>query len=136
MSDQSKSVSQRIIESLQQFTEELEHDDSPVSRRIKSRIKMFSNDLIRRQTEPAEAFPWFEGDEPDKVVDANGNSVCFFFGWGGHVSDGSPGVAERVRMVLELPAMLDLLHAIAAFNDSGHARSAREILARIEGASK
>lgn len=128
MSDQSKSVGQRIIESLRQFTEELEHDDHP---ELTGAIQHFM-DCLSKINEPNEVFPWKPcPDRSDLILDANGDRVAFLFGYGGKTKSYDFGVAHRRRLILEVPAMLDLLHAIAASSDT-----AREILARINGVSK
>lgn len=90
-----------------------------------------------RRLEPREAFPWRGSSTMlDDIVDANGKAVCVLYGYDGDgKSQTSPGIAERRRMILELPAMLELLRDLDVCGEVNSGR-AREILDRINGASK
>lgn len=69
-------------------------------------------------TQPSEAFPWREDKNlPDRIVDANEDMVGAFCGYGGDRSIFSVGAAERVRMALALPALIELARRYAGTGD-------------------
>lgn len=86
---------------------------------------------------PKEAFPWHPDEQfDDSIVDNNGDYVATLHGWGGNSRMTSAGVAERRRMIVEVPAMLKFLRELASelpgYRDWKGDRAA-EILDRIEG---